>query len=96
MSKFKVTVENAAKYYDGEGDESFVLVVTNRHNRAWFYNYAEGCPGNAAESAMVLQEMLDNGEKLNKENWTEYEDAQLEAAIKEQKMEGIIRESGLS
>jgi len=67
---FKVTVEYAGRYIP-EADEHFVVVITNRAGRKWHSNYAHGCPGNAGESAMVLEEYINDGNKINKDDWTE-------------------------
>ena len=95
MSKFEVSVKNAAEFH-GNCDESFVITIENRAGRKWFSNTIHSCPGNAAESALVLSEMINDGFKLNNKEWTETEDSQLDTMIKQQTQEAIERASGLS
>lgn len=69
--KFKVSVEAASPRHCVEADESFAVVVANRNGREWCSKSLEGCPGNAAERAMVLEEFLNDGGKLDPEKWDE-------------------------
>jgi hypothetical protein len=71
MSKFTVSVKAAWDFYP-ECDEHSVLVVTNRAGRSWVSKKIEDAfSGMAEENGMVLQEMLDGGEKLDVDQWTE-------------------------
>lgn len=63
--KFKVRVEENA-------NGTFRLAVVNRKGRKWVSDAAFGCPGNAGETAMVLEEYLNNGGKMtDPSKWTE-------------------------
>lgn len=67
MQKFTVTITTPEKY-DGELAQ---IVVTNRAGRRWISKEAQDI-GNAAEEAMVIEEMINDGIKLNKEAWLPY------------------------
>jgi len=69
--KFTVVVEAFLTGLDGN-PEGFVEVIYNRAGRKWVSNDVEACPGDAAEHAMVLEEMLNGGVKINPNHWTEY------------------------
>ena len=70
--KYTVAVHNAGEFFeDGVGDENFVMVVSNKAGRKWFSNSASACPGNVAEEAMVIEEMINDGVKVIKGAWTE-------------------------
>jgi hypothetical protein len=64
MSKFEVSVELVC-----EETMTARLRVQNRAGRTWFAKEVQDY-GNAEEEAMVLNEMLAYGEKLNPEAWT--------------------------
>ena len=53
--------------------DGYRLTITNRRGRKWVKTTTEGCPGNAAEAAMVLQEYLDDGNLLtrSRDYWRE-------------------------
>ncbi len=63
--KFRVTVEPV------EGGWS--LNIRNKAGREWRNTEVQGCPGNCAEDAMLLEEYLSDGPgKLsNPDNWVE-------------------------
>jgi hypothetical protein len=64
MQKFTVTVR--------EIDGKFHKVIRNRRGREWVSKVGESCPGNAAESAMFYDEVLNSGGKLSiPEAWEE-------------------------
>jgi len=69
--KFKVIVRPAQEIFEDADADMFATVVQNRKGRQWAAKALWGCPGNAAENAMVLQEMLNDGVKLEKDSWTE-------------------------
>jgi hypothetical protein len=53
-------------------DGGFALSVTNRATRIWVCKSIETDMGNISEAAMILEEMLNGGEKLpNSNNWVE-------------------------
>ena len=50
----------------------FAIEVSNRAGRTWRNKDLEGCPGNAGEAAMCLEEWLATGGKLqNPDNWVQ-------------------------
>jgi hypothetical protein len=65
MSKFTVKVEMI-------DEQNFTgrITVSNRAGRTWASKSVQDY-GNAEEGAMVLREMLDGGEKLNRDHWVE-------------------------
>jgi hypothetical protein len=69
--KFTVKVLNAQEVVADAQDGFFATVVENRKGRRWVAKGLWDCPGNAAENAMVLEEMLNDGVKLNREHWDE-------------------------
>lgn len=54
--------------------ETFRMRVENRAGRAWISKSQEMEPGNLAESAMVLEEMICGGRKLNPDCWMSEEE----------------------
>jgi hypothetical protein len=69
--KFTVKVLNAQEVIDDAQDGFFATIVENRKGRRWVSKSLWGCPGNAAENAMVLEEFLNSGGKLDREAWVE-------------------------
>jgi hypothetical protein len=66
MSKFTVTISTPEKF---DGEYAYVI-VSNKIGRRWITkNYAEY--GNACENAMIIEEMINGGEKLIKGDWNE-------------------------
>jgi hypothetical protein len=53
-------------------DGGFALSITNRSNRIWVSKTTETDMGDISEAAMVLEEIINGGEKLsNPDNWVE-------------------------
>jgi pyrroloquinoline quinone (PQQ) biosynthesis protein C len=61
--KFKVTLT--------EKFDKFFMVIENRAGRKWVSKHGEYDLGNAGESAMIVEEIINGGVKLNMNNWTE-------------------------
>lgn len=62
--KFTVTITDAPHGL-------FTIKVTNRAGRAWVSKDSTGDLGNVGEEAMIIEEMINGGEKLNKAYWRE-------------------------
>ena len=60
--KFDVTVI--------EVEGGFAIQIENRAGRRWISNGVHGCPGNAAEDAMIIEECIIN-ETLCPAGWTQ-------------------------
>lgn len=51
--------------------QGWKIAITNGRGRRWYQKGIEGCPGNAAEHAAILQEVLDDGNTLDPSYWEE-------------------------
>jgi hypothetical protein len=70
--RFTVVVEGSGIHGADGYDEGFVQVIRNRAGRKWVSKRIENCPGNAGESAMFTEEVLNGGDKLNENDWIAY------------------------
>lgn len=67
MQKFKVKVTTPEAY---DGEYAHIIVEAVRTGRRWITQQVEEY-GNACERAMIINEMVNDGEKLLKCDWHE-------------------------